>query len=149
MNTRYILIRCFIVAITLNSCSNSTQVEGLADVSFQSEKEVFSSSESVEILLVNDTDEELYLYHCGPVLLGSLDIKVNEKWINYEGGARNYSFFCLWIYIPTFIPALELGETRELTFDSLEAGEFRFSLPYQLSTVESDTLEVSIEFLVR
>lgn len=149
MNTKFILISCFIIASTFNSCSNSTQVEDLADVRFQSEQEVFSSSESVEILLFNDTDEELYLYHCGPVLLGSLDIKVNEEWINYEGGARNYSFFCLWIYIPTFIPALEPGETRELTFDSLDVGEFRYSLPYQLSSVESDTLEVSFEFLVR
>jgi len=66
-----------------------------------SKKESFSSSEQVQLTLVNNTTEDLYLNYCGPALLYKLEAKENENWINYAVG------LCLALYAPEFVPALK------------------------------------------
>lgn len=143
MNTKQILISFFIIAFTLISCNPSTQFENSTEVSLESKKEAFSSSEQIQLTLVNDTHEDLYLNYCGPALLYKLEIKEEENWKNYSFG------LCLDIYTPEFRPVLEPGTTKEITFDSLDAGEYRYNLTYKLSSGESDSHEISIEFSVQ
>ena len=127
----------------LLSCNPATQFEGSTDVSLESEKEKFSSGEQVQLTLFNDTNSDLFLQYCGPSLLYRLEAKENERWINYAGG------LCLALYAPEFVPVLEPGRTKEITFDSLVVGQYRYNLSYKLSSVASDNQEVSIEFVVK
>lgn len=143
MNTKQILSSFFIIAFILISCNPSTQFDGSTDIRLESKKESFSSSEQVQLTLVNNTNNDLYLNYCGPTLLYKLEAKENENWINYAGG------ICLAIYTSEFVPVLEPGETREITFDSLDTGQYRYNLAYKLSSGESDSQEISTEFLVQ
>lgn len=143
MNTKQILRFYFIFAFTLISCSPSTQFGTSTEVNLQSEKEVFSSSEQVQLTLANDSSEDLYLNYCGPTLLYKLEAKEKENWTNYSGGV------CLALYASEFVPVLKPGKTKEITFDSLEVGQYRYNLAYKLFSGESESQKISTEFLVQ
>lgn len=143
MNTKQILTSFFIVAFTLMSCNPSTQFEDSKEVSLESKKEAFSSSEQVKLTLVNNTNKDLFLNYCGPTLHYKLEAKENENWISYASG------ICLAIYSSEFVLVLEPGQKKEITFDSLAANQYRYNLAYKLSSAELDSKEISTEFLVR
>lgn len=133
----------FLIVFTLVGCNPLTQFENPADVRLESEKEAFSSSEEVQLTLVNETDEDLYLNYCGPALIYKLESKEKEDWVSYAGG------LCLAVYTFEFVPVLEPGASKEIIFDSLEAGEYRFNLSYKLNSSGGDSKEISVEFLVQ
>jgi hypothetical protein len=118
---------------------SSSPVSG--GVTLFSEQQNYSSGQSVELQLTNDTRETLFLPFCG-TLIYRLERKEGPNWTYYTGG------LCLALYAVEYMPVLQPGASTLIKVIDTTPGRFRYSLSYRLSSESTRAETLAVEFTV-
>ncbi len=140
---RAIFVILFVILGTaFTACSIISGSDFYGDASLNAAQEDFTETETVELILKNESNTSLYLEYCGPAMIFWHQIMKDDGWSSF-----NFTI-CLDIYIPEFRKVLDPGESKTITLDVFDFGLNRFAIPYKLGSSDSEEKKLTAEFWV-
>lgn len=138
---RAIFVILFVILGTaFTACTNISGSDFYGDASLNAAQEVFTETETVELILKNESNTSLYLEYCGPAMIFWHQVMKDDRWSSF-----NFTI-CLDIYIPEFRKVLDPGESKTITLDVFDFGLNRFAIPYKLGSSDSEEKTLTAEF---